>query len=94
MDAKLKYLLGFALIAAICVLALMANPDAEFGGADGAAEEDIVAIAPDYEPWYDSPWAPAGETESMLFALQASIGGIVIGYFIAFAKCRKAEDSA
>jgi cobalt/nickel transport protein len=94
MDPKLKYVLGFALIVAICLFALLANPEAEFGGADDAAEGDITEIDADYEPWFDALWEPAGETESMLFALQASIGGIVIGYFVAFAKYRKVEDSA
>jgi cobalt/nickel transport protein len=82
MNDKLKYVLGFAVIVAICLFALLANPDAEFGGADDAAEGDIAEMDGDYEPWFSPPWEPAGETESMLFALQAAIGGIVIGYFL------------
>lgn len=53
----------------------------EFAGADGQAEEAITEIAPDYEPWVTPlAEAPGGETESLLFALQAAIGGIVIGF--------------
>lgn len=53
---------------------------AEFGGADGQAEEVITEIHADYEPWF----APLvgelpGEVESGLFALQAGLGGIILG---------------
>jgi cobalt/nickel transport protein len=73
------------LIAAVIVLAvipLVMNPSSEFGGADDAAETIITSVQPDYQPWFHSFWTPPGsETESLLFALQASLGGIVIGYF-------------
>ena len=82
MDDKLKYVLGTGIVILICVLALALNPGAEFGGADGSAEDDIAEIDEDYEPWFESFWVPAGETESMLFALQAAVGGVIIGYFI------------
>lgn len=56
------------------------DADAEFGGADGQAEEVITVIEEDYEPWF-SPLVGElpGEVESGLFALQAAIGGIVLG---------------
>lgn len=59
-----------------------AKENAEFGGADGQAEELITEIKSDYEPWFESFWEPpSGEIESLLFALQAAIGsGIVCGY--------------
>ena len=40
-----------ALCAVILVFPLMTIKDSEFGGADGAAEEAIAAVDPDYEPW-------------------------------------------
>lgn len=61
---------------------LLVLQDAEFGGADGQAEEVITEINPDYEPWFSPLIEPAsGEIESLLFSLQAAIGAGVIGYF-------------
>lgn len=69
-----------------------AGPDGEaaeaFAGADGKAEEMITRIAPDYEPWFEPLFEPAGETESMLFALQAALGAGVIGYWLGTARTR------
>jgi cobalt/nickel transport protein len=54
-----------------------------FTGADQQAGSLIEAIAPAYEPWFDSPFSPPStEVESMLFAVQAAIGGGVIGYYV------------
>jgi len=62
------------------------NPDSEFGGADGAAGDVIGEINPNYEPWIGNLGfePPGGETESLLFALQAAIGAVVIGYFFGY----------
>ena len=71
-----------ALVVVLAVIPLALNPTSEFGGADGAAEGAITEVRPDYQPWFQPIWAPpGGETESMLFALQATLGGLVIGYF-------------
>lgn len=59
-----------------------------FAGADGKAEAMITQIAPDYEPWFEPLFEPAGETESMLFALQAALGAGVIGYWLGCARTR------
>lgn len=73
-------LLGIVIVLAIIPLLLVR--DSEFGGADGQAEEAILEVAPDYEPWF-APLIepPGGETESLLFALQAALGAGLIGYF-------------
>lgn len=70
------------LVVALAIFPLISAKDAEFGGADGQAEELITEIKSDYEPWFNSFWEPpSGEIESLLFALQAAIGaGIVCGY--------------
>lgn len=89
--------LVIALLAAcvlIAVIPLMTIHDSEFGGADGQAEEVITQIAPDYEPWAESLLTPpGGETESLLFALQAAFGSGVIffgfGYLMARKKYKK-----
>lgn len=69
-------------------LIYLAGTDAEFGGADGAAEEMIGEINPEYEPWFESFWEPSGETESLLFALQAAIGSGIIFYAFGYWKGR------
>ncbi|NOK64274.1 MAG: energy-coupling factor ABC transporter substrate-binding protein [Chloroflexi bacterium AL-W] len=69
-------------IVVLAIVPLFLHPGSEFGGADGAAEGIITTINPDVEPWFEPLWEPpGGETESLLFALQAAIGAGVIGYF-------------
>lgn len=82
----------------IAVIPLTTIHDSEFGGADGQAEEAIAEINPDYEPWAESILEPpGGETESLLFALQAALGAGVIffgfGYLAARKKYRTPEAS-
>ena len=91
---------GEIIFAAIAILfvasffyGMAANPDSEFGGADGQAEDVIAEVNPDYEPWTEDSWVssvkfepPGGETESLLFALQAAIGAVVLGYFFGYYK--------
>ncbi len=82
------------LCAVIAIFPLMTITDSEFGGADGQAEEVIAEISPDYEPWAAPVMEPpGGETESLLFCLQAAIGsGIVffgMGYLVARKKFSK-----
>jgi cobalt/nickel transport protein len=75
-------LLLLAAVVALAIIPLLLVRDSEFGGADGAAEEAITEVAPDYQPWFAPLIAPpGGETESLLFALQAALGAGLIGYF-------------
>ena len=86
-----QYIVGFAVIAIIVVGTLLLVPG-DFGGSDdagGSAAEDAG-----YEPWTDNWMADLGfelpgETESFLFAVQAAIGAIIIGYFIGLNAGRK-----
>ena len=79
-----------ALCAVILIFPLMTIKDSEFGGADGAAEEVIAAVDPDYEPWAENIMEPpGGETESLLFCLQTALGAIVIGYGFGYLVARK-----
>ncbi|MFA5711933.1 energy-coupling factor ABC transporter substrate-binding protein [Mycolicibacterium sp.] len=75
-------LLGLAVVIAVgsLLFGYSRDAEAEFGGADGQAEEVITEIHEDYEPWF-SPLVGElpGEVESGLFALQAGLGGIVLG---------------
>ncbi|MGE4282428.1 MAG: energy-coupling factor ABC transporter substrate-binding protein [Clostridia bacterium] len=83
-------LLLLLLVVVIAVLPLILVQNAEFGGADGEAEGIILAINPDYEPWFHSIIEPAsGEIESLLFALQAVLGSAVIFYYIGYVTGKK-----
>lgn len=78
------------LCAAILVYPLLTIRDSEFGGADGAAEDVIAEINPDYTPWAESfIELPGGETETLLFCLQAALGASVIGFGFGFLVARK-----
>ncbi|MDF3001865.1 MAG: cobalt transporter CbiN [Bacillota bacterium] len=78
------------LVVVIAVTPLLLIKDSEFGGADGAAEEAITAINPDYQPWAASLLEPpGGETESLLFCLQAGIGAGIFGFGFGYLVARK-----
>lgn len=77
------------LLGIICVIIFLAplimynghgEDDGYFGGADDAAGQAVEKTG--FEPWMSSIWEPpSGEIESLIFALQAAIGAIIIGYF-------------
>lgn len=81
------------LSAVIAVVPLILIQDSEFGGADGAAEETITEIDPDYETWA-SPVIepPGGETESLLFCVQAGLGAGVFGFILGRLTERKKHE--
>ncbi|MCR6544847.1 energy-coupling factor ABC transporter substrate-binding protein [Dehalobacterium formicoaceticum] len=84
----MKY--SWILILIVIILAvtpLFLVQDSEFGGADGLAEEAITEVDPSYEPWFTPFWEPpGGETESLLFALQAALGAGFLGYYFGLKK--------
>ncbi|HRA76199.1 MAG TPA: energy-coupling factor ABC transporter substrate-binding protein [Propionicimonas sp.] len=88
---KKKTLVTIALVAALFVVfgvsfavgGLRTNPDQRFAGTDAAATAQIQAANPGYQPWFTPFFQPqSGEIESGLFALQAAIGGCVLGFAI------------
>jgi cobalt/nickel transport protein len=82
-----KNLLLLFIVVVLAVIPLFIQQGAEFGGADGEAEEAIGEIDSSYEPWFSSIWEPpSGEIESLLFVLQAAIGAGFIGYFIGYTR--------
>ncbi len=84
-----KNLLLLSGVVALSAIPLVTVQNSEFGGADGKAEEAIAEVEPNYQPWF-SPviTPPGGETESMLFALQAAVGSGVLGFAIGLYKGR------
>ena len=83
-------LIILAIICAIIFIAPLAmynghgEDDGYFGGSDDAASEQIEASSI-WEP-------PSGEIESLLFALQAAIGAIIIGYFFGYWRGQGKEE--
>ncbi len=71
-------------IAAFAYVSWSGNHD--WSGADSQVENVISQITEGtYQPWFHSIYKPpSGEIESLLFALQASIGGLIIGYFLGY----------
>ena len=100
---------GFGLEAAVLILLLLfivsfaytsSNGSHQWSGADSQAQGVISDLTGgDYEPWYQSIYAPpSGEIESLLFALQAAVGSLIIGYFLgyyrAMARAKAASGAA
>jgi len=60
-----------------------------FAGADDKAKNLVVAISPEYKPWFTPLMEPpSGEIGSLLFALQAALGAGFIGYWYGCARTR------
>lgn len=93
-----KNLVLLVIVVIMCLVPFLmpANKGAEFGGADGQAEDAITASHPDYKPWFTSFFEPAsGEIESLLFTLQGSLGTGVICYILGYYRGkRRLKDNA
>lgn len=94
MSSKAKTVIILLLISVlIAIIPLVFIKDSEFGGADGAAEGVIEEINPSYEAWMDPLMEPpGGETESLLFCLQAALGAGVFGYFFGVLRERSRQE--
>lgn len=83
------------LIILCCIIILGGAPlllihNSEFGGSDDAAENVISEVDPNYTPWASNLLEPpGGETESLLFCLQAGIGTGILGFAFGYLVCRK-----
>lgn len=88
-------LLALIVVIAVAPLLLPLGDAAKFKGSDSQAADAISAFAPEYQPWFESPWKPpSGEVESLLFALQAAIGAGLLGYYVGLRRGqqRRRED--
>lgn len=87
MKMKLELLTLGVIVLFIAAFAIVSSTqDHEWGGADGQAEDVISELTGGtYVPWFQSIYQPpSGEIESLLFALQAAIGSLIIGYFLGY----------
>lgn len=87
MKSTKKNLIYIAIILIMIGAPLLFIKNSEFGGADGRASDVISEIDPNYKVWATSPIKPpGGETESLLFALQAALGSGVLFYILGYYK--------
>ncbi|WP_295721976.1 energy-coupling factor ABC transporter substrate-binding protein [uncultured Methanobrevibacter sp.] len=64
-----------------------------FGGSDDKGVDVIGELDHSYKPWFESIWEPpSGEVESLLFAVQAAIGAIIIGYAFGYWRGQSKKD--
>ena len=88
------------ILAIVCIVIFIAplamfnglgEDEGYFGGSDDAAGEVVESTG--YEPWAGAIWEPpSGEIESLLFALQAAIGAIIIGYAFGYWRGQDKEE--
>jgi cobalt/nickel transport protein len=78
-------LLIVAVIALVVLPLAFAPKGAEFSGSDDQASNAIAELQPGFTPWHSPIWEPpSGEIESLLFAVQASLGTGFIAYFFGY----------
>jgi cobalt/nickel transport protein len=68
----------------------------EWGGADDQPANVINDLTHgSYHPWFNSVWVPPShEIESLLFALQAAFGSLIIGYFLGYYRAMAKMNAA
>ena len=87
---KYKNVFLLLVVALLIATPLLLLPNAEFVGADDLAEDAIGEMSPGYEPWFESVWEPQSEViESLLFAVQAAVGSLFIGYYIGYKRGKR-----
>ncbi|MGY1773432.1 energy-coupling factor ABC transporter substrate-binding protein [Blastococcus sp. SYSU D00813] len=83
--------LVLGVVALFAVPLLLDGGSSDYAGADSQATEVVEDTG--YTPWFDSLFAPSSsEVESGLFALQAGLGGAVLGYVVGRLRGRRAAE--
>ena len=98
MNKNNKWAINIALLSLATLIAFVPLMiiDSEFDGADDKAMELVAEITDDeFEPLYEPIWEPpGGETESLIFALQAAFGSGIIFYCIGYMRGRRKSEHA
>jgi cobalt/nickel transport protein len=87
---KMELIVAAILVAFIGAFAYISSTgNHEWSGADVQAGNTIDKLTGGtYQPWFQPIYTPpSGEIESLLFALQAAFGAIIIGYFLGYYRC-------
>ncbi|XRP97120.1 energy-coupling factor ABC transporter substrate-binding protein [Methanocaldococcus sp. 16A] len=86
---EIKHIILLGIVALLIAFPLL-FVKGEYEGSDDQGTEMIEKIDPNYHPWFKPIWEPpSGEIESLLFALQAAIGAIIIGYYIGYFRAKQ-----
>lgn len=77
---------------ALIVDARRSGTDERFVGSDSTATALIETDNPGYQQWFTPLFSPSsGEVESGLFALQAGLGGLALGYCLGSLQRRRRD---